>query len=537
MQQADEYANNTFDLLGSGKSTFTKIPWHQDFKLSDGDNTFNKHAFYKDISSALGKKKLVKDIKVPWELSRLLHLYVLGKAYKKSLNQKYVRTFTEHITDWLDNNPFLLGTNWVCPMDVGIRAVNLVWGFYFFKDVSTIDDTFWQRFVCSLHDHFFYLENNWEVFDSRTSNHYLSDLIGYFYLCCFFKDLPGIKKKTDWCYKELLKEFDKQIFDEGADYESSTSYHKLITEIFHHFYLLCQELDLPVPQNFLHKFKRMVSYINWCTPHNGMLVLIGDNDSGQLLHQGLTSTVLQQYKNKQQGDVAHFAQAGLSVIKTKKVHVTLRHHAYNNWQPSGHFHNDSNSITLAVNGISVFVDPGVFVYTPSVYWRNYFRSAQVHNAFFIKDHEPVPLDEKLFTLAMDEQKSMYEPVVTGKNTILKAQHNQYKKFGLFAIREINFDNRNTIIITDTWHGTRDNDLISCWNFTLAPCIEVQKKEKGIVLLYQQAQLVQLTSNDFDFTVCDGWFAPAYGVKEKTLCLQAQQQLQLQKNIKITIELL
>ena len=71
---------------------------------------------------------------------------------------------------------------------------------------------------------------------------------------------------------------------------------------------------------------------------------------------------------------AHFPQFGLSIVKTNNWHITLRHHAYNALQPTGHFHNDIGSITLAVNGIPVIIDPGSFVYTPSAMWRNYFRS-------------------------------------------------------------------------------------------------------------------------------------------------------------------
>ncbi len=54
--------------------------------------------------------------------------------------------------------------------------------------------------------------------------------------------------------------------------------------------------------------------------------------------------------------IAYFAHFGLSVIKTDVWHLTLRHHAYNALQPSGHFHNDIGSVTLAVNRIPVIVD-------------------------------------------------------------------------------------------------------------------------------------------------------------------------------------
>ena len=105
--------------------------------------------------------------------------------------------------------------------------------------------------------------------------------------------------------------------------------------------------------------------------------------------------------------VACFPQFGLSIIKTNNWHVTLRHHAYNALQPTGHFHNDIGSITLAVNGIPVIVDPGSFVYTPSAMWRNYFRSVAVHNTSFIDGIEPVLLSDELFVLNIPEYADEY----------------------------------------------------------------------------------------------------------------------------------
>ena len=387
LNQADQWVRNCFDILGSGQLCFSNIPWHTDSRLQTHDKQenchFNATAFYKDIPICVGdNESLAKDIKVPWELARFQHLLLLGQAYSINGDERYAQTFVDHVTDWLDHNPFLLGPNWVCPMEVGIRAVNWIWAFYFFKDVPSISLDFWERFVCSLYDHMIYLENNWELYDLRTSNHYLSDLIGYFYLCFFFQDMPGITAKRDWCYQELLKEFDKQVFEEGTDYEGSTCYHRLVTELFYHTYLLCQEYALPLPHYFVKKLKRMFTFIDWCTPHNGALVQIGDNDSGTLLFYGLTSTIINDMKLHDTNNAAHFPAFGISIIKTDRWHITMRHHAYRRRQPSGHFHNDVGSVTLAIDGIPILVDPGSFIYTPSRVWRNRFRSASMHNTLF-----------------------------------------------------------------------------------------------------------------------------------------------------------
>ena len=89
----------------------------------------------------------------------------MGAGYQEGKDPLYARAFEQHVSDFIEENPYLLGPNWYVPMDVGIRALNLIWGFHFFKDAPDIDQNFWQTFVCSLYDHMHYLENNWEVFE------------------------------------------------------------------------------------------------------------------------------------------------------------------------------------------------------------------------------------------------------------------------------------------------------------------------------------------------------------------------------------
>ncbi len=507
MRQADAFAHNCFDILGSREQCLISIPWHSDFRLRyqhpDADYLFDKRMFYKDVIIQSGlTDRLTKDIKVPWELSRFQHLFVMGAAYQRGNDSLYARSFVQHVSDFLEENPFLLGPNWVCPMDVGIRALNWVWAFHFFKTSDDIAPEFWERFVCSLYDHMHYLEHNWEVF-GVTSNHYLSDLIGYFYVTWFFQDLKGVNKKHEWCYKELLKEFEKQVFEEGTDYEGSTKYHCLVTEIFYHFYVLSQESGFIFPKEALEKLQRMFSFIDWATVDGVGLVKIGDDDSGKILHYSITPSLLASMKTQRTTQDHIFKKFGLSIHKSEDWHVTLRHHSYTKEQPSGHFHNDIGSVTVAYKGIPVIVDPGSYVYTPSSVWRNIFRSAQVHNSFFIQDVEPVMFSEaSLFVLDIPE-KSMTD-------SMWKVRHHLYS---IAASRSVHVDEaQGSVVIEDSWEETPTQGCMSIWNFTLAPEIEPLLDDKQCKLMYRNKTLLIMKSEDLKFEVVSGWFAPAYGTK-------------------------
>ena len=524
IRKAQEAKNNIFDLLGSGPVQLKKLSWHNDFRLratlSTLDCTLESDVYYKNINITLGREKeLCKDIKVPWELSRFQNLIFLGRAYHLTSDETYAVTFTQYIMDWIDNNPFLLGVNWVCPMEVAIRSINWIWGFYFFKN-SIVSSRVWQKFVCSLYDHFVYLENNWELSDGRTSNHYLSDLVGYLYLCCFFSIVPGMQEKIRWCSKQILKEMQKQVFQEGTSYEGSTQYHRLVTELFYHAYVIMQVQNFYIPDWYKDRLEKMYNFIDWCSPKDSVLVSIGDHDSGSVLYGGLSQNVIKKYKKVGKDIVKHYHEFGLSVIKTNDWHITLRHHAYTKRQPSGHFHNDAASITLAYKGMPILIDPGSYVYTASIYWRNYFRSAAVHNTFFIKDEEPVFLDDRLFVLDLPENKVK---VVPNEDNILRTDHSLYKRFGLTAHRTVELDDASQIVqITDLWQKEKltHENKVSVWNFTFAPGLDVRKEHNTWVVYNQEKFLVVITSNHLEFEVCQGWVSPSYGVKEQCAMLRA-----------------
>lgn len=541
--QADAYTRNCFDLLGSGQQCFTKIPWHSDFRLHaqhpNADHLFDKNQYYKDIIITPGTGAIpAKDIKVPWELGRLQHLFVVGYAYEQTQRAQYAQTFVDHFTDWYEQNPYLLGANWVCPMDVGLRALNCVWAFHFFKDCTEISESFWQRFVGSMYDHFYYLENNWELYDSRTSNHYLSDLVGYFYLCWFFQDLPGVEQKTNWCFQEIRAEFDKQVYSEGTDYEGSTRYHGLVTELFYHWYILSKQLGFVISTEREQKLQRMFVFIDWCTPVNGTCIQIGDNDSGSVLAYGITPALIARMCTAQEHDesvkeqaniipvmvsdfceakiVSNYPSFGLSILKNNQWHITLRHHAYNAAQPSGHFHNDVASVTLAFNGIPIFVDPGSYLYTPSVQWRNHFRSVKVHNTSYLNNAEPVQLDERLFYVQLPEQLCSINNV--------DGLYTQHALYGVRFTRAITLRDDDAIIIADSWNAPRANAQDVCyWNFTLGPDITAHAITGGVELLYKNSALVHMQSN-LVFEIVHDYVSLTYGTKISAQRLCAKMPL-------------
>ena len=210
----------------------------------------------------------------------------------------------------------------------------------------------------------------------------------------------------------------------------------------------------------------------------------------------------------------------------------MRHHAYHKKQPTGHFHNDFASITLNINGTPILVDPGSYVYTASEAWRNHFRSAQSHNTFFLQDHEPIMLGNKLFELNIPDKSQKSESIKNNVYT-LKTTHNLYSKFYLKTKRAIFLDKtKNILTIEDEWVSEKNNNgsnIISCWNFVLGPNINPIKNNKTIEIPLKNKKIF-IQSNYLSFDILETWIAPTYGKKIKTNKLTAKHNIVTNKKI-------
>ncbi|MBS1987149.1 heparinase II/III family protein [Candidatus Dependentiae bacterium] len=536
VRMADAYVRNEIAVLGSAPRIFADgLPWHEDIRLSGQDSAadaqFDATSWYTEIAiTTAWQQQCAKDIKVPWELSRLQHLVVLGRAYAATYDERYAATLVEHMRSWWPSNRFLHGINWVCPMEVGLRAISMVITFTSCARSSAADDQFWLTYVTSLYDHMIYLENNWELYDLRTSNHYIADLVGYLYLCWFFSDCPGMTSRTMWCHQELLAELNKQINPDGSSYEQTTAYHRLVTELFYHHKLIAQQLRLPMPAAAERTFDAMCTYLRWCTPTGGTLVTIGDNDSGVVTVAGLPDTLIAPHSMSAEAPLAavrHFEYGGLSIIKTSAWHVTLRHSVYNDQAPTSHLHNDCTSITLGYKSISFIVDPGSYVYTPSAVWRNRFRSVSAHSGMYLTSGlqplEPIPFDNKIFLL---RRTPATMPQQSSRNALsMNTSHDEYLQYGWRPERCVTLDEHvGVVTISDQWirfaATSAESSLQGCMQFLLHPAVRVSKQTEAVWRLEAAGITLELANPALSFECVSGWYSPSYGVKMATRMLVA-----------------
>lgn len=282
INDADEITDHIFDLLGSGKTKLRKeIDWHLDFKT---EFRWNPRIYYlwtgKHVDCYL-RKGIYADVKVPWELSRCQHFVTLGKAYWYTGDEKYAKEFVSEIDSWISQNPVELGVNWACTMDVAIRAVNWIWGYYFFCDSPTLTPDFKIKFLKSLFLHGRHINNNLE-FGRTRGNHYLSDIVGLVYLGIFFQGTKDGKNWLDKGLSALKEEMEVQVYPDGVDSEGSISYHRLVTELFLSATLLPLKNGITFPEWYMNRLEKMIEFERCYTKPDGTAPQIGDNDDGRL---------------------------------------------------------------------------------------------------------------------------------------------------------------------------------------------------------------------------------------------------------------
>lgn len=293
---------------------YTPIDWQLDFKSG---YRWSEKTWYMDIKYG---HKLGVDIKVPWELARMQHLSMLAWAYGSIADdkEKYAREFRNQILDFIANNPPRFGVNWRCTMDVGIRVANWLMAYDLFRAAGAeFDMDFEQIFSNSVYDHGNHIINNLEYTSQLRSNHYLSNIAGLLFVAAHLESSKEIDRWLAFSVQELISEMEHEFNSDGSNFEASTSYHRLSTEIMLYCAILC--LILPeekkqalinysvaghcvkpklntvseqlydinnrelFPAWFWERLEKACEFTLHITKPNGEIPQIGDNDSGRFL--------------------------------------------------------------------------------------------------------------------------------------------------------------------------------------------------------------------------------------------------------------
>ncbi|QAT40504.1 alginate lyase family protein [Clostridium sp. JN-9] len=555
INSAGKICSHEFNLLGSGDIYLgEKLPWNEDFKT--GFKWESK--FYKDIKIVDLNNNA--DVKVPWELSRFQHLFTLGKAYWITNDEKYAEEFKEEVQDWIEQNPVECSVNWTCTMDVSIRAVNLICAYYFFSGSLSIGKDFWNKFNNLLYTHGKFIYKNLENQQQYNTNHYLSDLAGLIWLGLYFVECnqaaPDIchvecnQAAPDICLKWLRfglrgfeNEIQRQINEDGTDYEGSTSYHRLVTEIFLITTIFCNKNHIYFSKDYMTKLEKMCEFLMNITKPNGLSPVIGDADDGRFLILSNYSqwnkrdfsnvlAVAGEYFNRDDFKTMgryHSEDAIWTMGSFKAVHENfkLSSKAYDTGGyyilrnnrfycivtcgqiyaggQGGHIHNHQLSIELNVDGQDFIIDAGAYIYTADYKMRNLFRSTKMHNTLYINNFEQN--DFSKYDLFYMKEQSFGKCTLFNDENFHGLHYGYKEKCGAIHERKINLL-KNELIITDNLIGNKVSNAFV--NFQLDYGVEIEEKPDKIVLSRNGIKIALQCSSKY--SIQDSFVSYGYGQK-------------------------
>lgn len=499
------------DFLGSGLTQLsTPIDWSSDF--------ISGAQWPLDYSGSLAVNDLdhPSDIKIPWELSRLQWLLPVGQRYVLHGDETDAEFTRQIIEEWWNANPVCRGPNWICAMDVALRAVSMTWLFHACKDSPAWrDQTFLERFAKSLLVHGRFIEGNLE-FSDVNGNHLAADLAG---LTVIGIALGGNGLAEKWLSKSwtlIVQELPEQVPADGVCREGSLAYHRLVAELFLLPALARQNVGLDVPQSYIHRLRLMGDVTNAIISDGHPLPNWGDADDGRALPLGTQAINDHRYlielldsfpghpkkpvydetlwwlgpgtaaqKTRTPADSASFADAGVFVMRSETTRVFVDAGPVGMAGRGGHGHNDCLSLDLSIHGVPLILDPGCYTYTADWQARNAFRSTSAHNTPQVDDQEinRFTHPRHLWRLRDDAKPEIRHWSTSDDVDLLVAAHTGYRRLQspVTPVRAVMLDKPNhTLFVVDGFDGQSEHTVRI--PFTVAPEIDVVRVDDSVFRL-------------------------------------------------------
>lgn len=500
---AQEIVNNDrWELAGFGSFTISgDNAWRRD-PLGTKDWGLDYHADTVLVSDDGA------DVRVLWELNRLGHTIKLAQAYALTEDEKYAAKFFEHIESWMHQNPYGRGANWACAMEVALRSMNVLAAFDIFRRSVACDDHRLKN-VLRFFDHAGrFISDNHEFSYVSTSNHYLSDLIGLFWLGAM---LPELRYSSAWLgfsRPELQREVDKQVLPDGADYEASTGYHRFVTELLLMTDLVARRTSAEAG-SIRGPLPKMLQYLNDMTRPDGRMILTGDADGSQIVPMIIREADDAGYllvigkamfpgleldrspdgspeltwlfdpddaKNgsdntpeRDKVSLIVYEHAGSAIVKGEDTHIHMNLSDCGVRGRGSHGHNDALSVELFAFGTPFLIDPGSYGYNLDLDQRHRFRSTLFHSTLMIDGVEQnETFVSRPFVMGNEASPKLLSADASDGRFVITAEHRGYSRLAdpVTHRRTVEYNSlHGELAIIDELRGRGEHDLVFSFHFS------------------------------------------------------------------------
>ena len=522
---------------------YSKIDWQIDFISGF---RWSEKTWYKDIQYG---NIPGPDIKIPWELGRMQHLYIIAYAAIITKDDKYKNEIMHQVFDFISSNPPRFGTQWTSTMEVAIRLSNWLYVYDLLKHNNiSIHKEFENIFLDSIHQHLDHIRNNMERSAGMKANHYFANIAGLLFAAGYLPENEETLYLLDFCINEIIQETFLQFNDDGTNFEASTYYHVLLTEMLlwslkvidslpseklislsmlktkRYYKIDIEFMKIILPDEFINRINKIITFIDDISLANKDIFRFGDDDGGYFLanyykqfdlinHKDSAYNIehIKQLSNsisfinenddKENNKLIEYKDFGLFGIENAVYKILIRCGNIGQNGKGGHSHNDQLSFCLSAFSHDIITDPGTYLYTPLHNKRNEFRSVKKHNTLTINNLEQNFWDtnskDDLFWIIKDKTKS---EVMEFNNKLFSGRHFAYDTEHL---RTIEFKN-NKIIGKDVCKIDEEKAI----RFHLHPDTKCIQKETYIEVRKESTKLLFRSDQRLDIESYD--YSPTYG---------------------------
>jgi uncharacterized heparinase superfamily protein len=318
-----------------------------------------------------------------------------------------------------------------------------------------------------------------------------------------------------------------QVRADGCDHEASTSYHRLVTELFLRATEAASALGHSFPDWYRERLERMTGFIRDYTRPDGLAPLIGDADDGRFLPLGDYARDPRDHRGlaAEPGTTsAAYPDGGYYVLRNGDVFLIVRCGDTGLYGLGGHSHNDQLAFELCAGDQPLVVDPGAYLYTADPVARNEFRSTSFHATLRVDGQEQNELGSDYLFHMPDRTRA--ESLGFDERSF-EGRHHGFP--GAPHTRRIELADGG-VVVTDEVPGEHDLE----WTFPLMPGCSVEVSGERATAMWDSMTL-EIEARGLVFAVEPGWYSPRYGIRVEAPFVRARARRSGMTELKLTLK--
>lgn len=302
-------------------------------------------------------------------------------------------------------------------------------------------------------------------------NHLLEDAFSLLFGAFYFNDNKLYLKAKDI----ITIEMEEQILDDGAHFELSPMYHKIILDRLLDCINLIQSNDVFPDQVVLLELMRekagtMLSWLNAITFANGEIPMLNDSAPGISAPTQQLNKYAQTLNFELRTQNSELSDSGYRKFTSLNYECIVDVGALGPSYQPGHAHADTLNFVLNVNNNPVLVDTGISTYEANK-TRLSERGTAAHNTITVQNKN----SSEVWSSFRVAQRARVK-ILTDTNKKITAEHNGYQHYGFNHRRSFQF-RENEIIVQDSIIGSKN--AFGENNLHFHPSAKVVLKKNGL----------------------------------------------------------